>query len=987
MTPNQWFKIKMAVQEALELAPEERARFLDGRCGEDDLVRSEAAALLRASENIGDFIEAPPAIPGLVIEKTAPMPARLPPGSSIGRYTIGTLIGEGGMGEVYLSADPRLKRKVAVKVLPAALAADEERLRRFEQEAQAASALNHPNIITIFEIGESDGLNYIATEYIEGETLSDRMIRRSLDLQDVLDIATQISSALQAAHKAGIVHRDIKPDNVMIRPDGLVKILDFGIAKLTDQHPFEGGDGSTAKKPDTNPGVVIGTASYMSPEQARGLAVDARTDIWSLGVVLYEMVGGRSPFKGATLTDTIVAIIEKDPPPLKSVTARRIPGRLEAVIRKALQKKPDERYQTTGEIGVDIDAIRKGFESGETARSAAGEDPPATQVLERRVTAPREAAASRGVGNERAIAAALVLAVALAGVFGLYWMYWRGAAGRAPGIRSLAVLPLKSLDSATDYLGLGVADALIRRMSQTGKVVVRPTTSVRRFINENIDSLEAARQLGVDAILDGTFQRSSDRLRVSVELVRVADGSLLWSDSFDMRAADIFTLQDNVAQQLASRLQLRLDPAQTERLSRRSTSNPEAYEYYVKGMYSLDQRQFGKAAKPQLESTIALFKRAVDADPDYALARAQLAFCYAWMAVFVEPEQSWVDSAKEQLAQAERLDAQLPETRVVRHMILYSVFEGYKIEEAINELKAAQQLDPSVGHLELGHLYIHIGLEDMAEAAFERALEIDPTSEHIKSNIRGDYAIVFDYDKWLATHRKYFDGKPDVRYLMGVGRLDEAETMLKEELSKNPNDPGLKRRKAILDAVKGDFAVAESEVAIIRDQLRVKNLQYHHVTYDIACVYALMGRTEEAVKWLRETAETGFPSYTLFQRDRFLDPIRKTPEFTEFIGQMRTRFERYRTEFALQRWEGLQGDSMPILSHQSTNITYPLSSSCRPGFGSLMKRRSSATAINPGSSSVTRSTTCSSAASTFSAVTSDSPASLESGLSILIINP
>jgi len=346
-------------------------------------------------------------------------------------------------------------------------------------------------------------------------------------------------------------------------------------------------------------------------------------------------------------------------------------------------------------------------------------------------------------------------------------------------------------------------------------------------------------------------------------------------------------------------LQLRLDPTQTERLSRRSTSNPQAYEYYIKGMYSLDQRQFGRAAKPQLESTISLFKRAVDADPDYALARAQLAFCYAWMAVFVEPEQSWVDSAKEELAQAERLDAQLPETRVVRHMILYSVFEGFKIEEAIGELKAAQQLDPNVGHLELAHLYIHIGLEDLADAEFARALEVDPTSEHIKSNIRGDYAIVNNYDKWLEIQQKFFDAQPDVRYLVGTRQLDKAQALLDQELPKDPNNSILRRQKALLHALKGDFAAAERDIEVIRDELRVKNLQYHHVTYDIACVYALMGRSDEALKWLRETEQTGFPDYPLFKRDRFLDPIRKSPEFIEFMEQMRIRSEQYRTVFAL----------------------------------------------------------------------------------------
>ena len=466
-----------------------------------------------------------------------------------------------------------------------------------------------------------------------------------------------------------------------------------------------------------------------------------------------------------------------------------------------------------------------------------------------------------------------------------------------PEVKSLAVLPLKSLDADKNYLGLGIADAIIRRISQTGQLIVRPTSAVRRYLDEKADSLTAARELNVDAVLDGTVQQSENRLRVSVNLLRASDGASLWADSFDMRSADIFTIQDTIAQQVAARLQLQLNPTQQARLTKRQTSNPVAYEYYVKGMYSLDQRDFGIQAKPQIEATIKLFKRAVEADPDYALAHAQLAFCYAWIAVFIEENQAAADLAKEELQRAESLDSQLAETRVVRHMLLYSAYEGFQIEAAIQELLSAQQINPNIGHLELGHLYMHIGLEDLAERQFQRALEVDPTSEHIKRNIRGDYAIVNKYDEWLAAHQKFFNGEPDVWYYIGKGRLDEAESWLKQQLAKNPDGQWLRRQKAILLALKGDFPAAEAEIDFILSKNSVKTLFYHHATYDIACVYALAGKSKEAVKWLRETAATGFPSYPLFERDPFLNRIRQTPEFIQFMTEMKAQFERYKREF------------------------------------------------------------------------------------------
>jgi len=498
------------------------------------------------------------------------------------------------------------------------------------------------------------------------------------------------------------------------------------------------------------------------------------------------------------------------------------------------------------------------------------------------------------------VRSATVFAAVIVLILGsLAYLQWSKAPSvtNQPQVKSLAVLPLKSLDKGENYLGLGIADAIIRRISQTGKLIVRPTSSVRTYIDQEADALTAAGQLNVDAVLEGTVQQAENRLRVSVNLLRVSDGASLWADSFDMRSADIFTIQDTVAQQVAARLQLQLNPAQQERLIKRQTSNPTAYEYYVKGVNSLDQRGFGIQAKPQMEATTNLFKRAVEADPDYALAHAQLAFCYAWIAVFVEANQEAADRAKEELQRAESLDSQLAETRVVRHMLLYSSYEGFQIEAAIEEILSAQQINPNIGHLELAHLYQHIGLEDLADQKFQRALEVDPTSEHVKNNIRGDYAIVNKYDEWLATHQKFFNGQPDAWYYIGKGQLQPAEAQLKQALAKNPDAPWLRRQKAILLALKGNFPAAEAEINFIFDKYPFKNLQYHHATYDVACVYALAGKSEESVKWLRETAATGFPSYPLFEREPFLNRIRQTPEFVQFMAEMKTQFERYRREF------------------------------------------------------------------------------------------
>ena len=470
------------------------------------------------------------------------------------------------------------------------------------------------------------------------------------------------------------------------------------------------------------------------------------------------------------------------------------------------------------------------------------------------------------------------------------------AAG-VPG--ALAVLPLKTLDAGDNYLALGVADAIIRRMSQTGTLTVRPTGAVRRYLNEDADALSAARQLNADVVLEGTLLRSGDRLRMSFNLLQASDGRSLWAESFDTDASDVFAIQDKVGQQVATSLELRLDPGQRERFATRYTPNPIAYEYYLKGLYSFDQRGFNLDGKPQHEATIALFKKSIEADPNYAAAHAQLAYAYAWMGIYVEEvaQDGWLELAKEEIKRADELDPHLAETHIARHHVLLSASAGFQTEAAARELVLAKKLDPNVGGIDLAVAYNHLGLEDMFDKEKQRTLEIDPTSEFNKMIFGFQFIFARRYDDWLAYRQKYFDGKPNVPYLMGKGRLDEAQQQFDGMAAHGWDAETSPGYKGILLALRGDHRAAAAEIPILVSKLPYKNNSYHHATYDIACIYALGGKSAEAVKWLRETAATGFPSYPMFERDHFLDPIRQAPEFVQFMTEMKAQNERARQEF------------------------------------------------------------------------------------------
>jgi TolB-like protein/predicted Ser/Thr protein kinase len=834
-------------------------------------------------------------------------------GKQLGAYKISGLLGVGGMGEVYRAEDTRLGRTVAVKVLPAELAQDKDRLHRFVREARAASALSHANVAHIYDIGQSDGRHFIAMEYVEGQSLAQKTSGKPIELGEILDIGIQAADALGEAHEKGITHRDIKSANLMITPKGRVKVLDFGLAKMArPEGEAFGSDVSTSLH--TTEGRVMGTVGYMSPEQVLGKELDARTDLFSLGVVLFEMTTGRLPFSGNQAHEVMDRILHAQPEALARFNYEA-PAELERIIRKCLEKDRERRYQLAREVRADLSRLKEESTTSTgtlvdkaVAKPLAGLRGPVEVTAEGDSRAGRERETTtereRGTGwrelafgiKRHKLGVVLSLLLLIASVAAT--VYFSSFGGRGQAIKSLVVLPLKSLDAGENYVGLGIADAVIRRINQTGKLIVRPTSAVRRYLKEDTDALTAARQLNADAVLEGNVQRADDRLRVSVNLLRAGDGASLWADSFDMRMTDIFTIQDTVAQQVASRLRFQLDPSQQSRLT---TSNPVAYEFYLKGVYNLDQRM--SSGHSQWKVTIDFFRRAIEADPNFALAHAQLAFAYAGMAVFVAPTESvWAEQAREEINRAQALDPKLAETHLARQRLLFSRYEGFQGEAAVRELLLAQQLNPNVGHAELAYVYIHLGLEDLAARALERALEIDPTSQFAKGQTLVMYELSGKYDEWLAAHRRFNPDTPvPARYFLWKGRLAEAQKAIEiEEASPRirVDKAAVLRDRTLLFALNGDFRSAEAAIPSILSGHPVKDPFYHHAAYDIACIYALEGKSAEAVRWIRQAAATGFRCYTLFERDAYLNRIRQAPEFIQFMAEMKAQHDRYRREFS-----------------------------------------------------------------------------------------
>jgi TolB-like protein len=906
MNPERWRQIEELYQTALDRDASERAAFLDEACAGDEELRREVESLLAAdnrAKESEDFLNQTAL--QVAAQAVAGDRAQSLVGQKVGRYQILSPLGVGGMGEVYRARDTRLGREVAIKVLPREYSADADRLRRFEQEARAAGVLNHPNILTIYDIGTHGGAPYLVSELLEGATLRALIEHGRLGISEVVKIAEQVAGALSVAHQAAIIHRDIKPENVMVRPDGLVKVLDFGLAKLTERPaatPEADSQAETIARLSTEPGLVMGTVSYMSPEQARGQKVDHRTDIFSLGVMIYELVTGRLPFEGETASDVIAAILRNEPPPLSRACAGLPPG-VERLIDSMLEKEREARYQSAAELRAEFQRLQRKVE--DTANEAVGTGEAMTVTEAKEVK--REIPAIVN-GRERMkrwsfarrswqLTAIGLVALMLAAI--IYVRFFHGSPAPPPfEIKTLAVLPFKSLGPETkeDHIGFGIANGIITKVSQVNGLTVRPISAIRKYATEEVYAIEAANQLQVEAVVEGTYQHAGDRLRVSVNLLRTKDGASMWADTFDLTSADIFTIQDQVARQVAMQLRSKLSAGEQKRLATRDTSNPDAYNYYAKAMYHYSNRGVGGKFREETDLAIELFKKAIELDANYARAHAQLGFAYSWIADNNEESPLLIASAKEELRIAEKLDPQLAEVHVARGYILFSHYEGWRIEAAIRELRLAKQLDPNLNTYILALLYFHVGLEDQCAREFELALEIDPTGDYTKQVYLLSHFYLVKPDEWLVLNQRLFSRGPEIRYYLEKRMLKEAAPLIEQQYVKYPDNHEIRCHKALLLALQGKHRDAQAAVPWIMEKVpRTKD--YHHYTYNIARIYALGGRGKEAMNWLRTTVDEGFPCYTLFARDSFLDRIRQDPEFIKFMAEMKERWEGYRREF------------------------------------------------------------------------------------------
>ena len=906
MNAERWRQVERLYHSTLEREVGERADFLAEACAGDEGMRREVESLLAYEDQAEGFIESPAleVAATLMAEEqgTTGMAGRL-----IKHYKIISPLGAGGMGEVYLAEDTRLGRRVALKFLPTIFTQDKRHLRRFEQEARAVAALSHPYVCTIHEVVETEeGRHCIVMEYVEGVTVRERIAEGTMKVGEALDAATQVASALSAAHAAGIVHRDIKPENIMLRRDGYLKVLDFGLAKLTEnKSDLINSEGETqVLELKTSPGTVMGTVAYMSPEQARGLPVDARTDIWSLGVVLYEMVAGKRPFDGATPTDVIISLAERDPAPL-STWAPEVPNELERIVKRALAKDREERYQTAEEMLVDLKSLRHELAIGaevERHKQPAPGSGSAVTTNNRQVITSRVFPLAL-IRSRIPIFTALIAVLVIAGW--AFAPFFRQPATPAPQtqIKSLAVLPMANLsgDPAQDYFADGMTDTLIAGLAKVSALRVTSRTSVMQYKGSHKSLGDIARELNVDAIVEGAVQRFGERVQVTVRLIHAIGEEHLLSETYNRDLRDILTLQNEVARAVTQKIQIKPTSQEQIRLTQARPIDPAAYDYFVRGRFYLNRQ-----TKADNETAIDMFDRAVATDPNFAAAHAELAQACIWrLFLFTPEEKKWEEKAFVAIEKALSLDSELAEAHLARGRYLWTPSNHFPHDQAIQEYRRALGLNPSLDEArnQLALVYGHVGLLDEARQELEKAVAINPSNTLARFRIGETLLFQGKYEQALTALRNVprevnpaLVGHQIVWALFNLGRKEEASATLEQFLRDYPEDNrGLYTSlQAVFSASAGQERMAEEQIRSAVE--RGKGFgHFHHTAYHIACAYAHMNKPAEAMKWLEVAAGNGFPCYPLFEKDPNLNNLREDARFITFLAKQKQQWEYYRT--------------------------------------------------------------------------------------------
>jgi serine/threonine protein kinase/tetratricopeptide (TPR) repeat protein len=760
----------------------------------------------------------------------------LPASTRLGPYEIVGPLGAGGMGEVYRARDPRLGREVAVKVLPEPFAQDPERRARFEREARAVAALSHPNILAIHDYGTHGAVTYAVMELLEGQTLRGRLAQGPLPWREAAEVGAAVADGLAAAHAKGIVHRDLKPENLFLTADGRVKILDFGLARV-DREPTEQQETGPYPPAQTAPGTVMGTIGYMSPEQVRGLPVDARSDVFSLGCVLYEMLAGRRPFQRKTAADTTAAILCDEPGELAGFGIK-VPPEVERVIRHCLEKDLERRFPSARDLTVTLRALLSGSNAPE---------PLAPTAL------------------------------------------YRGQRQRRPRkvVDSLAVLPLSnaSADADLDYLSDGITESIIRTLSQLPELRVMARNTVFRFKGRDVDARAVGRELNVRAVLTGRVLQRGDRLILRAELVDTADGAQLWGEQYNRPLADLLALEEEMAREIVDGLRLRLSETQRRRLGKRPTVNTEAYQLYLRGRFYWNQ-----LTEDAVKKAINCFRQALAKDSEYALAYAGLADCYTVLGAQDWPPKEAFPEAKKALKRAVKLNDRLAEVHVSLGWVLMCYDREWLTAE--REFRLGLKLNPNLAdaHRGYGWYCAVVGRLDEAIAALERAKELDPLAPASTLDLAFGCFYAGQSGRARVELRRTLeiDANFFFAYLYGglfaalEGNYAEGLAALQSASSLAPDNSNTTAFLGLVQALAGN----RTEAGVALERLHAYAGRRYVQPTLFALVHAALGEKDEAFRWLGKAEEDRAPSLIYLRSDPIFNNLRSDPRFQALLRKV-----------------------------------------------------------------------------------------------------
>jgi eukaryotic-like serine/threonine-protein kinase len=874
MQAERWRRVEQLYHAAMEQEDDQRAAFLEHSCAGDQGLRAEVDSLIVYGRQTGQIIDKP-AVEVVVAAMAEDFCAQggnnsdkmigartaqngigektLTSGTKLGDYEVKSLLGSGGMGEVYRARDSRLGRDVAIKVLPSFLSADSDRLRRFEQEARAAAVLNHPNILAVFQMGTYEGAPYLVSELLEGETLRDQIKHGRLSVRKAIDYGVQITHGLAAAHERGIVHRDLKPENLFVTKDGRLKILDFGLAKLTQPQPS-----ATTPTEGTATGAVMGTVGYMSPEQVRGQTADHRADIFAFGAILYEMLAGKRAFQKPTSPQTMTAILNEDPPGISQV-ATNIPPALQRVVHRCLEKNPEQRFQSASDLAFALDALSdsSGYSTADVSHA--------------------QQSRGRLLGGIVVSAVAVVL---VAAAF-LAWRLLHSRTSDAPPIHSIAVLPFANASNnpEMDYLGEGISEEITNSLSRLPNLQVMARSVVSRDKSRKDDPQGVGHDLQVDAVLTGRVVGHGNELDVETELVNVGTGAQLWGERYTRGANDVSLLQAAITRDVTSQLRPQLAGNERDSLAKVGTKDAEAYRLYLRGRLHFEQWT-GEDFKAAAE----FFDRAVSRDPNYAAAYAGVADAYGIQGYFgFSSGRETFDKSRTAARRALELDSQIPESHLSLAMVDLSHFWNFAEAEA--EIRQALALDPNSAYAHEVSCWFDLQMGRLQGAITEcsKAVDLDPLSLLYSSMLGEAYLYTRDYNHAIEQENKTLEIDPKyLRAVFDLAYIYESMGDYKKAMEHWAENAQLEghgtRAKELMQAFE-----KSGYPGYLRKDAKDNEAEGDH--YTAACDYALLGEKDAAFADL----EKAFATHTgllPIKVDPELENIRSDPRYGDLLRRI-----------------------------------------------------------------------------------------------------